>query len=101
MPLLDSFVGIFAYSIIIIPIAFLIVVAFLYHYKPTYKKSIGIVALCLGSIGLVIFSFVLLISISEGSGRVLSLSAFLVSIEVITTIIGIKSLKERNTNVKF
>jgi hypothetical protein len=100
MPLLDSFLGLFAYSIIIIPIAFLIVIAFLYCYKPNYKQTIGIVALCLGSIGLVIFSFVLLISISEGSARVLSLSAFLVSIEVITTIIGIKSLKERNTNVK-
>ena len=100
MALLDSLVGIFAYSIIIVPIAFLIVMAFLYYYKPTYKQPIGIVTLCFGSIGLVIFSFVLLISINEGSTRVLFLSAFLISIEVITTIIGVKSLRERNTNVK-
>jgi hypothetical protein len=95
MSVLDSLVGVFAYSIIIIPIAILIIISILYYYKPIHRFVVGIIAITLGSIGLVIYSMVLLVSIAESTVRIAMLSVVLVAVEIFTLYIGVKSLRNR------
>lgn len=95
MSILDSLLGVFAYLTILVPIAIFIVAAMLYYYKPMYRLVVGLLAVVFGSLGLVLYFGVLLISLVEFSSGVTFLSAILVIVEVFTLYVGVKSLRNR------
>lgn len=89
--------GVFANSIIVVPIDLLVIFAVLYYYKPNHRLTVGIVAVTLGSLGLAIFSLVLLISLLESTSKATSVAVFLVAIEILTLCLGLASLIKRNS----
>jgi hypothetical protein len=97
MSILDSFVGIFAYSAILIPIIILVVTTLLYYYKPIYRLAIAIVGLVFGGLGLLVYSFVLFFSITKFGIGMTVLSTILVTVEFLTLYVGIKSFRSRGT----
>jgi hypothetical protein len=98
--LLNGSLRIFAYSMVVIPIVILALAIILYYYKPLHRLTVGIIATTFGSLGFVIFLSVLLISLYEWSGKVTILSITLVTIELLTLLIGIQSIRKRNTPIK-
>jgi hypothetical protein len=100
--LLDISFRLVAYSIIAAPFAILIIGAILYYYKPIHRFTLGIILVTLGSIGLAIYSFVLLLTLinGEGSFGVLLLTLATLCVEVFTLYFGIKSLMRRNVSLK-
>jgi hypothetical protein len=94
--LLNTMLGAFAYSIIVVPVAFLIIFAALYYFKPKHRLAVGITAITLGSIGLAIYSLVLIISLIDPSIKVTYIALFLVIIEILTICIGFTSVIKRN-----
>lgn len=93
--LLTTMLGAVAYSVIVIPVAFLIFFAVLYYFKPKHRLVVGIVALTLGSIGLAIYSMVLIISLYQSSENAAYIASSLVVVEVLTICLGLISLVRR------
>lgn len=94
--LLNAMLGVFAYSIFVVPIALLVIVAVLYFYKPHHRLVVSVIALTLGSLGLAIYLGMLVISLYEFSGKMTSLSIFFVIVEILTMCVGVASLIKRN-----
>ena len=95
--LLDIPFRLVAYSIFAGPFVILIIGAILFYYKPVHRLTVGIILVTLGSLGLVIYSFVFLLTLINGDsvfGVVLTLAA--VCAEAFTLFIGIQSLIHRN-----
>ena len=92
---LDILLRTIAYSIIVIPIAILIIGAILYHYKPIHRLTVGIILVTLGGLGLAIYSGVFyLTTINNGGNLGPFITLTLVTVEVFTLCIGIKSLTQ-------
>jgi len=94
--LLNTTLGAFAFSIIVVPVAFVIIFAALHYFKPKHRLAVGITAVTLGSIGLAIYSLMLIISLIKTSVKVTVIASFLVIIEILTICIGLISLIKRN-----
>jgi|WetSurMetagenome_2_1015567.scaffolds.fasta_scaffold106482_2 hypothetical protein len=89
-----------AYSIVVIPIVIFVIGAILYHYRPIYRRTVGIVLVTLGSLGIPIFSIVLYISLVRGSSNLgLFLYSSMVAIEVLSFGLGIISLTKRKVPI--
>lgn len=90
MSLLDILLRILAYSIVVVPIAILIIGIILFFYKPIHRLTVGALLVAFGSLGLTIYSISFYIALTRGQG-VLFFMAIL-AVEVMTIITGIISL---------
>ncbi len=94
--LLDIPFRLVAYSIFAAPFVILIIGAILYYYKPIHKFTLGIILVTLGSLGLIIYSFVFyLVLVNDSSLTGVSIILLTIGAEVLTLFIGIKSLIHR------
>ena len=94
--LLNTSLGLFAYSMIVIPFAVLLIGAILYYNKPTYRLPLGIILVAIGSLGLAIYLEVLyLILINDSSRQGFLIVLAMIVAEILTLFIGIKSLRNR------
>ena len=94
MSLLDTLLQIFAYSIVVVPVAVLVIGVFLFFYKPAYRLIAGSILIALGSLALLVFSFSFYISLMRGQGVVFFLALLIVEAMTITT--GIFSIVMRS-----
>lgn len=90
MSLLDAGLQIFAYSLIVVPVAILIIGVILFFYMPIHRQTVGIILVALGSFGLAINSVSFYIAVTVGSTSMLYLALVLVEVMIIIT--GIVSL---------
>ena len=95
--LLDSLLQVFAWGIIIVPIAILVCGLALFYYKPRHRKSIGVILISLGSLGLAVYSFTFYFSIiaSDTSTMAIAVTSTLLLVEISTLIAGIVSLAKK------
>jgi hypothetical protein len=95
--LLDSLLQVFAWGIIIIPIAILVAGLALFYYKPRYRKTVGIILISLGSLGLAVYSFTFYFSIvaSDTSTLAIGVTSTILLVEISTLIVGIFSMVKK------
>ena len=95
--LLDSLLQVFAWGIIVIPIAILVAGLALFYYKPRYRKTVGILLISLGSLGLAVYSFTFYFSIiaSDTSSLAIAVTSTLLLVEISTLIAGLVSLAKK------
>lgn len=93
LSVLDALLQVFAWSIVAAPIIVLVAGALIYHYKPNFRKALGIVLVSLGSFGALIFIFDIYISTIRNSSNGLLAFSFLSAFELATFALGILSLK--------
>ena len=95
--LLDSLLQVFAWGIIIVPIAILVAGLALFYYKPRHRKTVGIILISLGSLGLAVYSFTFYFSIiaSDTSTMAIAVTSTLLLVEISMLIVGIVSLVKK------
>ena len=95
MSMLNSLLQAFAWSIVIVPVATLIVGVPLSYFLPFHRKVIGILLIAFGSFGAAMFLISLYIAIAAGRLPVTIAFVALVAVELATMSSGIISLTHK------
>ena len=105
MTILDNLVQGFAWSIIIIPIAVLIVGLLASYFMPRYRKAAGITLITLGALGTILFALILFVGFIEGLNRSLTSETYLFTgllvIELATVLVGALSLTHKKSKLVY
>ena len=102
MSFLDVVLQVFAWLLIVVPIAILVIGVILFHYSPVHRKTVGIILLTLGSLELALYSltFYFTFTLRTSNLRAIGFSSILLVVEVSTVIIGIVSMIKKPLHLK-
>ena len=92
MPSNDIVLQMIAYSLIVVPVAILVIGIILFFYKPIHRLTVGVILVTFGSLGLIIVSGAFDISLSYMDGRGITVYMALIAVEIMTIIVGVVSL---------
>ena len=90
LALLDTLVQIYAWLVVVVPIATLVFGIVFYFSLPSQRKAIGLVLITFGSFGLALFGIVLYIAAVHVNEPIIFVAMF--AVELATLILGIISL---------